>query len=319
MGEKTNRAKVSVALIGVGSSWELYYRNAIERLSSKLSIRAVCDSVQLRAASVADEFEATAVSCPWQLTQRTDLHAWLILDPGWYHTYPAELAVHHARPALYANTFAPPLNDLTQILKRSLERGETLMPEFPQRFTPATTRLRELIATRLGPVRRIEITIPRTTEFTSIDCWLNHNQESFVGLVDWCSCLIGSACDRVAVGAAGSPLQVELNFRPRATAVGNPAIVSVNFEGSCESQIVRRVECERGNVIMNSPTQIGWYADTASGDETLSHERSPHEIILDQFCRRALGGLVPVPTLGDALQAITITQLTVQAALARRS
>lgn len=318
MGEKPSRAKVSVALIGVGPSWELYYRDAIERLSSKLSVRAVCDSVLLRAASVADEFEATAVSCPWQLTQRTDLHAWLILDPGWYHTYPAELAVHHARPALYANTFAPPLDDLARIMKRSLERGETLMPEFPQRFTPATTRLRELIATRLGPVRRVEITIPRTAEFTSVDCWLTDNQESFIGLLDWCSCLVGSACDSVTVIPGSSP-KIELSFRPRTATVGNPAVVCMSFEDAGEGNIVRRVECERGNVVINSPTQIAWQADDASGDETLGHERSPHEIILDQFCRRALGGLVPVPTVGDALQAIATAQLTLQAALARQS
>ncbi len=319
MGEKTSRAKVSVALIGVGSSWDLYYRNAIERLSSKLSVRAVCDSVLLRAASVADEFEATAVSCPWQLTQRTDLHAWLILDPGWYHTYPAELAVNHARPALYANTFAAPLNELTQILQRSLERGETLMPEFPQRFTPATTRLRELIATRLGSVRRIDISIPRRADFTSIDCWLTGNQECFIGLLDWCSCLIGSACDRVVVDSAGGHPQVELNFRPRAAAVGKPAVVFMNFVGDCEGDIVRRVECERGRAMINGPAQIAWQADDASDDETLGHERSPHEIILDQFCRRALGGLVPVPTVGDALQAIAAAQLTLQAALAQQS
>ncbi len=64
MGDKPSRAKVSVALVGVGPTWELYYRDAIERLSSKLSIRAVCDSVHMRAAVVADEYEATPVSCP---------------------------------------------------------------------------------------------------------------------------------------------------------------------------------------------------------------------------------------------------------------
>jgi len=312
MGEKTSRAKVSVALIGVGSSWDSYYRTAIERLSAKLSVRAVCDSVLLRATSVADEFEATPMSCPWQLTQRTDLHAWLILDPGWYHTYPAELSVHHARPALYANTFAAPLQDLTNILKRSLEQGETLMPEFPQRFTPATTRLRELIATRLGPVRRIEIAIPRPAEFTSINHWLTDNQECFIGMLDWCTCLIGSTCDRVSLTSTDGAPRLELNFPPRAVAIGKPAVVSIAFENTGET-IVRRVECERGRVVISSPTHIAWQTDSAATEETLAHERSPHEIILDQFCRRALGGLVPVPTATDALQAIAAAQLVIQA------
>src|SRR5579871_3490224 len=102
MREQTNRARVSVALVGVGPTWDLHYRAAVERLSAKLCVRAVYDSVEIRAAAVAEEFQAMPVCSPWLLAQRKDLHAWLILDPGWLNTYPAELSVRAGRPALFA-------------------------------------------------------------------------------------------------------------------------------------------------------------------------------------------------------------------------
>ena len=164
MGDQPSRARVSVAVIGVGPNWEQHYRDAVLALSSRICVRAVCDPVHMRAAACADELRARAFSCPWLLAQRNDLHAWLILDPGWFGTYPAELAVQHCRPALLASSFSAGFHEMAGLFRRSLERGESLMPEFSQRFVPATTRLRELVATKLGPVRQIKIEVRRPAE-----------------------------------------------------------------------------------------------------------------------------------------------------------
>lgn len=303
MGDRTSRAKVSVALVGVGPTWELYYRDAIQSLSSKLSVKAVCDSVQIRAMAVAEEFEAASLTCAWQLTQRTDLHAWLILDPGWFGIYPAELAARHRRPALFTNPFCAPLPKLLSVLEQSIDNGESLMPEFPQRFTPSTTRLRELAATKLGRVQRIEVTVPMgAVDSKTITDWMTLNQSEFIGLIDWCSCLIG---DQIETVTTDNPNLLELQFplRPSHT----KAIATIRFQvGS--GLINRQIDCERGTVTISGPTQISWQTGTERADEQLSHERSPYEIILDQFCRRALGGLVPVPTVQQAINAINAAQ-----------
>ena len=314
MGDKTSRAKVSVALVGVGPIWELHYRAAIERLSSKLSVRAVCDSVQVRAAAVADEFEATSVSSPWLLTQRQDCHAWLILDPGWFGTYPAELAIDCGRPTLFANTFSSALPRLVPILQRSLETGETLMPEFPQRFTPATTRLRELMATKLGTVRRIEVSVPLTeSSSAAVAHWLHHEQADVIGLLDWCAWLIGDTSPQVtfhATTAGAADARFDLNYASVAVRPeGARVTIRMHVGGSA---ISHHIECDRGSATIVSPTQISWQTKDEHAEETLSHERSPHEIILDQFCRRALGGLVPVPAAHNALQAISTAQLALK-------
>ena len=312
MGEKTSRAKLSVALVGVGPTWELHYRDAIQNLSSKLSVRTVCDSVHMRAAAVADEYEATAVSCPWLLTQRKDLHAWLILDPVWFDIYPAALSVRHGCPALFANTFSSSIPSLTPILRRSLEQGETLMPEFPQRFMPATTRLRELMATKLGRVRRIEISIPLSVpDSAAVTRWLHENHAEFIGLLDWCGCLIDDSSSHVTFRTTSTGSQFDLRFPVRASDPQDVPEVTILFDNSGEFR--RHIFCDRGSAVISSPTQIAWKTKTEHADESLSHERSPYEIILDQFCRRALGGLVPVPTLNHALQAITTYRLALQA------
>lgn len=302
MGDRTSRAKVCVALIGVGATWDLHYRDAIQRLSSKLSVKVICDSVQMRAATIADEFEADPVSCPWQLTQRKDLHAWLILDPGWFDIYPAELAVRHRRPALFANTFALPIPNLRQVLESAHDRGELLMPEFPQRFTPSTTRLRELMATRLGKVLHVDISIPLPDpRLRSAADWLRANQEEAIGMIDWSSYLIGDAASLVTREQTTTGTRLELSYPSR---VSRPDVrATILFEPTSFAQ-TRRVQCERGVATLTGPTQITWQSEHERGEDVLSDERSPYEIILDQFCRRALGGLVPVPTAHSAYQAI---------------
>lgn len=304
MGDTTSRAKVSVALVGVGPTWEIHYRNAIQRLSSKLSVRAVCDAVLNRAVAVADELHATPVLCPWCLTQRHDLHAWLILDPGWFETYPAALAASQGRPALVANTFSSPIPRLIPVIERSMEQGESLMPEFPQRFAPTTTRLRELMATKLGHVQTIDITIPLGE--ATVESWLHEYQAEAIGLIDWCAWLIGSSISAVESRTTAEGLQLEFQFSTRA-AKGN-LLPSVAIQFVTTGTSARRVDCERGWVKIDSPTQLTWYNGDAETRETLTHERSPYEIILDQFCRRALGGLVPVPTVRHALHAVTVCQ-----------
>jgi predicted dehydrogenase len=317
MGEKTSRAKVSVALVGVGSTWELHYRDAIQRLSSKLTVKAICDSVQMRAAVVADEFEAMPISCPWHLTQRTDLHAWLILDPGWFDTYPAALAVQHGRPALYANTFCAPITKLLPLMLEAVECGEPLMPEFPQRFTPSTTRLRELIATKFGPVHKIEVTVP-LSEVTAADVtdWLTQNQPGAIGLFDWCACLVGTPCTAVSFQTMSTGSKLRLSFAARSSHPNDPPTATIHFAPHAID--CRKVECERGSASLGGKTQISWQAGEECGQELHGNERSPYEIILDQFCRRALGGLVPVPTVTDAIQAITTMQMALAAVAAPR-
>lgn len=70
-----------------------------------------------------------------------------------------------------------------------------------------------------------------------------------------------------------------------------------------------KVRCDRGTATVNSETQIHWQSETAEPvQETLTSERTKEEIMLDIFCRRVIGGLVPVADLNDILKPIQLLQ-----------
>lgn len=313
MRDKPTRGQLAVGLIGLGPTWERHYRDAVHRLSSKLRVQAVCDAVHVRAAAVAAEFHAATISSPWQLSQRRDIKAWLILDPGWLGIYPAELAVWCGRPALFTNCFGSDPQRLTELFGHAIERGETLLAEFPQRFLPATTRLRELIATKLGPVRRITLQVPMpSTGKTAALKWLAEQQADCVGLLDWCACLIGLPAASVEFdsNAGRSRLQLTYAAQPADTPRDAPRSEIVLAQDLKQAGVepCRWIECERGSATIANSTSITWQTETEQADESLTNERSPFEIVLDQFCRRALGGLLPVPTLIDAVRSLAIVQ-----------
>jgi predicted dehydrogenase len=67
------------------------------------------------------------------------------------------------------------------------------------------------------------------------------------------------------------------------------------------------LHCERGIADMTSETRLEWQSDsTESTHEDFASERTEEEIMLDIFCRRVVGGLVPVADLNDVLKPIQL-------------
>ena len=62
----------------------------------------------------------------------------------------------------------------------------TFMAEFPRRFAPATLRLKELIATRLGAPRLIFCHKRLHLDETSQRGTVNPSRSEFVEQIDWC-------------------------------------------------------------------------------------------------------------------------------------
>jgi predicted dehydrogenase len=67
------------------------------------------------------------------------------------------------------------------------------------------------------------------------------------------------------------------------------------------------IRCERGIAEMTSETKLQWQSDSpTSTHENFASERTEEEIMLDIFCRRVVGGLVPVADLNDVLKPIQL-------------
>jgi predicted dehydrogenase len=70
-----------------------------------------------------------------------------------------------------------------------------------------------------------------------------------------------------------------------------------------------RLSCERGGAELSSTTRISWQRTSAEPiRETLTADRSEEEIMLDIFCRRVVGGLVPVADLNDIIRPIQLVR-----------
>lgn len=311
-----------VGLIGLGEAWEHRFHPALERLSQRIEVRCV-----YAAASSLAEQTAAGLGCDVApgleaLIEREDVRSLLILDTDWQADVPVSFACRRGKPAFLARRLAGSVCHSDLLLRQSADAGITLMPELAHRYTPATSRLRELVATRLGRPLAIEIaaapgsSLERNAARSAIS-----DEETLAIAIDWCVALAGSAPTAVApmtsagTGRNGGPArQVNVEFRrpklggeaTRATIHfhGEPPPVDPARIGSFEPVSLRiHVQCEKGTAILDPPHGISWETEGSRTTESLTSDRSAIEVMLDHFSRRVLGGLIPVPSLDDVRRA----------------
>jgi predicted dehydrogenase len=317
MSRSSRRKTIAMGLVGVGPIWERRYRDAVRALADRLQIRAVYDAVLSRAELVATELDAEPVRGLRQLFERTDLRGVLILDPAWHDLFAAQLACEFRKPAFLAGALGEDLPALETLHRRAVDAETLLMTEFSLRHTPATSRLQELIATRLGRAQRvaIEAAVPSPQAPEALPGQTTRG-EMLVGLLDWCTYVTGrtpvSIRSRTVADAA---CEVEVGFRPDASGRAVSAAwirlrppAAADQERASTHLARHEVDCERGRAIISSQDAIVWQNGSGECQESLSAERSEAERMLDQFCRRLHGGLVPVADVHDAWRAISLAR-----------
>jgi len=151
----TKQVRLRVGVIGLGRLWEARHRPALTRMADRFRVAAVYDQVARRA-----EVEANALGCAAatgisELVGRTDVDAVYLLSPQWFGLHALGPALDSGKPIYCGLPLAGEPASLDRLEARLQESGPPFMPEFARRFYPATLRLRELIATKLGPPRLI--------------------------------------------------------------------------------------------------------------------------------------------------------------------
>ena len=71
-----------------------------------------------------------------------------------------------------------------------------------------------------------------------------------------------------------------------------------------------RIVCRNGSAEFHSPDEIHWETESSSMTESLKSDRRELEVMLDHFCRRAVGGIIPVANIQDVCQAIKLVKLS---------
>lgn len=309
------RGLLSLGLIGVGPSWERRYRPAVRRLSQRLCIRMVHDPVLSRAQTVAQETGADVATGLRQMFEHPGIHGVLVLDAGWYGITPAILACDHQKPAFLTNLWGESPALLRDLAEQAQARGVMLVPELPFRYQPSTSRLRELIASHLGPVQYLSL---QQEQEGDADSTCEHLTRA--ALVDWCSYVTRRTVDAaewIAPRDERMKPHWRITFRPDSRGSYAPVPAEIvrsashtNGNGEhVETKLMATVECSEGLAILQGATQIEWSLRGAEVlCERLEQERSDAEVMLDQFCRRLVGGLIPTAGLGDVATALGLVQ-----------
>lgn len=320
--------KMRVGLIGLGHAWESRHCPALRALSDRFQIVAVCSEVARRSDAVAREFGAVPVDGFRVMIEREDIEAVLVLSTDWVGPLPI-LAACDAGKAVYA---AAPLDieapQLEEIRRRVDQSGIAFMAELPRRHAPATLRLKELIATRLGPPRLLFCHDRQTCEDRMMAARRGLTKQvatrNLMELVDWCRYVVGhdptsviAARNQAIVGDTPSYYQsVSLNFSkdPQRREEGPIAQLSIGHYIPAkwrEALPFRRpaslqVCCERGIAFIDLPSTLIWFDDAGQHSESLEQERPVGEQLLTQFHRAVTSLIRKTSDIEDAYKALRV-------------
>jgi predicted dehydrogenase len=320
--------KLRVGIVGLGPHWESRHLPALRALADRFEIRAICEQVAHRAERVAAQLGVVAVDGVRALAARDDVDAVLCLADQWYGATPILAACDHGKAVYSAISLPLDAAEARDLRGRVEAAGIAFMAELPRRFAPATVRLKELIATRLGPPRmlfchrRIPLSVPSpTTPPRDPDS----ETRDLVELVDWCRYVAGSEPTSVVAvrhaEEAGGDLDdyrmMSLDF----TADGPPgngplAQISCGYympRGWDEAVGFRpppalQVVCMHGIAFADLPTSLVWFDTAGRHQESLESERPVGEHMLLQFHRRVTSLVRHMGGLDDTLAAVRIVK-----------
>jgi predicted dehydrogenase len=320
--------KLRVGIVGIGEAWESRHRPALRALSDRFEVRAVCCEVAHLAQQAAREFSASEVSGFRAVAARDDVDAVLILAPEWYGPLPVFAACDFGK-SVYCGA-ALDFNDPAQArdLRQRVEKaGIAFMAEFPRRLAPATLRLKELIATRLGQPKllfchrrsSIDPGAPASRRGRNCPTMLREMIEQ----VDWCRYVAGMEPTSV-VGIEHGTIDsadgddyrmLSLDFSPSGKLGEGPiAQVScgrympdmwpeaVTFRPPAALQVC----CEKGVAFIDLPATLIWFDAAGRHMESLESERPVGERLLMHFYRAVTSLVRKTDDAEDAHRALSI-------------
>ena len=322
----TKHQRLRVGVIGLGRLWETRHKPSLARLQDQFRVTAVYDTVYRRA-----ELEATQIGCAAceglsALIERPDVDAIYLLSRQWFGLHPISLACAAGKPVYCALPLANDWADLELLATLVEQSGIAFMPEFARRCYPATLRLKELLATQLGPPRLIlghsrlygfdRYAVPGpTTQITPAPLLIDPGSY----LLDWCGfvfqslphSLHGAQCQVIAV-AMPDRSDLEPDFESFTAVFSGGVSAQISFGryhrsawGDASRYLPQpgfQVFADRGAAWLEMPEKILWSNSAGSKEERLALEPTVGDILNDQFHRLVRGDHSLAPTIRDALE-----------------
>jgi len=320
--------KLRVGIVGIGEAWESRQRSALRALSDRFEVRAVCCEVAHLAQQAAREFGAAEVSGFRALCAREDVDVVLVLAPEWYGPLPIFAACDYGK-SVYCGAALDIDNpeEARQLRQRIEQAGIAFMAEFPRRLAPATLRLKELIATRLGPPkllfchRRSTIDPGAPPQRRGRNCPTMLRE--MIEQVDWCRYVAGLEPTSV-VGIEHGTIDsadgddyrmMSLDFSPSGK-LGEGPIAQISCGRymptawpeavSFRPPAALQVCCERGVAFIDLPASLVWFDAAGRHMESLDSERPVGERLLMHFYRAVTSLVRRTDDVEDAYRALSI-------------
>ena len=320
--------RLRVGIVGLGEAWDSRHRPALRALSDRFEVRAVCCEVAHLAEQVARDFQASEVDGFRALCGRDDVDVVLILAPEWYGPLPILAACDFGK-SVYCGALLD-IDDTSQAaqLKDRVEQaGVAFMAEFPRRLAPATLRLKELIATRLGRPKLLfchrRSTIEPGDSPRRRGRYCPTMLREMIEQVDWCRYVAGTeptsvigiehGCFDSADGDDYRMMSLDFS-EPGKMGEGPIAQISCGryMPGSWPEAVSFRppaalqVCCERGVAFIDLPATLIWFDEYGRHMESLDSERPVGERLLMQFYRAVTSLVRKTNDLEDAYRALSV-------------
>ncbi len=323
--------KLRVGVIGLGEAWDSRHRPALRAMADRFEVRAVFDPVSHLAEQAAREFHATQVDSFRALSCRDDVDVVLMLSSDWFGPLPILAACENGKAIYCAAALDIDPDHAKEIKSRVEHSGVAFMAEFPRRTMPATLRLKELIATRLGQPRllfchaRKRLTpSPRRNGHANAGYQYPSGMRELMELVDWCRYVVGDEPTSVvgvqhfATPAEDSDYQMlSLDFS-HSGGPGQGTLAHVSFGSYLSPKwpeavafrppAALQVCCEHGVAFVDLPATLVWFDDAGQHLESLDSERPVGERLLTQFYRAVTSLIRKTSDLEDAYRALTIVR-----------
>lgn len=287
-------------------------------LHDRFDVRAVfCPTARL-AENIAGDFQADVADGFRAMVHRCDIDAVMVLGRTWLGWLPM-LAAAEAGKAIYwaGPCDIDPTRD-AEVLDSIDKSGVSMMVEFPKRYAPATLRLKELIATHLGPPRMIfcHRRLARGT----------NSLPELVELIDWCRYVVGGRPAHVVgtghqdetgnFGYQNLTLEFASNDRHgQVTAeIRCGAFDRREWSEAMSYQLppTLQVVCAHGIAYVDLPSTLVWFDDAGRHVESLESETPVGQQLLSHFHRAVTSLLRNVADLDDAFLASKILAMARQ-------
>jgi predicted dehydrogenase len=319
--------KIRVGIIGLGQRWDNRYRPALMMLADRFEVRAVYSGVSLLADRAARQFDLRASDGFRELVNRPDIDAVLVLSCHWHGPLPVFAACDAGKAVFCAANLTFDLEQARTIRQRVEQSGVAYVGEFPRRHAPATLRLKELLATRLGSPRLL-FCHQRLREASERDAaqavpGLAPTTQMLAEMVDWCRYIVGREPRAVAGmayhnGAGDATPEYEMASLDFSTAdgfgAGPLAQIScgqyipatwheaITFRPPSQLQVC----CERGMAFVDLPSTVIWFDEAGRHMESLEADRPIGEQLLMQFHRAVTSLVRQTSDLQDAYRNLEI-------------